>query len=184
MPIWNTIVGQDSSRTCSEDNNIVNIFDQDIETEYQNSGSMFYDGINTGFYVTLNAGYCHLRGFRFTTASDRPERDPIEVTIEGSNASSTLLTLGKSWSSIYEGSSGLKIDPGRSESGTIQTIHTNTIFNSYRVLITKQRGIDSSVQYSEVEFYGECKSCKSYNVSFIFILTLCVYIQMMKMDTY
>lgn len=145
----------------------MNIFDQDVNTKYQNFGSnrkgvsTIDGGINTGFYVTLNAGYCLLKGFRFVTANDSAKCDPIEVTIEGSNASSTSLTLGKAWTRIYAGSAGLKDNPGRLTSGSIQIVETSTIFNSYRVLVSKKRGVDSSVQYSEVAFYGECSTCKT-----------------------
>ena len=80
------------------------------------------------------------------------------VTIEGSNGGD--LTQGGSWTLIYNGSTGLEIDPGRESFGPLQSILNFKSFNSYRFLTASKRSIDDSVQYSEVEFYGHLiKSC-------------------------
>lgn len=115
-------------------------------------------GINTGFYVTLNVGHCAVNGFRFSTSSDSADRDPLEISIEGSNAPLSVLTLGRSWTYLYNGSTGLDFDCGRKVTGPLQIIDNSIPFNSFRILITKKRGIEQVVQYSEVTLYGQCET--------------------------
>ncbi|UJR11116.1 hypothetical protein I4U23_015298 [Adineta vaga] len=136
------------------------IFDRNIYTKYTSFGSnsanvsSLRSGLNTGFYVTLHVGICIVTGFRFTTATDQPNRDPVRVTLEGSNADNSSLTIGKSWTLIYDGSSGLDIDPGRGKAGSLQMLNNTRRYRSYRVLVVSKRGIESGVHYSEFEFYG------------------------------
>ena len=111
-------------------------------------------GEKTGFYVTLVRGLSVLTNFRFRTGGDLPGRDPISITIEGSNQSGTALTLGSSWTQIYSGASGLISDPGRLELGSMQSISNYNSFSSYRLLVTSHRASSHGTQYSEMEFYG------------------------------
>jgi hypothetical protein len=53
---------------------------------------------------------------RFCTSNDLPTCDPLTVTIEGSNQTLSL-TLGSSWTPIFNGSSELDTDPGRETCG-------------------------------------------------------------------
>ena len=76
------------------------------------------------------------------------------VTLEGSNTDKSLLTLGSSWTLIYNGSSGLKSDPGRGKAGVLQMLNNSQPYHSYRLLIVSKRGIESGVHYSEFAFYG------------------------------
>lgn len=106
-------------------------------------------------YLTLNRGASLLLAFQFTAANDNVYRDPFSVTIEGSNQTSSALTLGSSWSLIYEGSSGLETDPGRRNPGKFRYIPENMIwYNSYRILITAKRYNQTSTQYAEISLYG------------------------------
>ena len=133
-----------------------NAFDNNITSIYTNHGicnSTIYFiscGGNTGFYATLNNGPIILNAFYFITLPFSSNRDPLTITIEGSNQNSSLLTFGSSWTLIYNGSSGLTINPGRSMKGTTQILQNlPAAFASYRVLITSKRGIDSSTSYAE-----------------------------------
>ncbi|CAF1320494.1 unnamed protein product [Rotaria sordida] len=111
-------------------------------------------GLNTGFYLKLNASICIVNGFQFTTATSHPKRDPIMVTLEGSNANKSLLTLGNSWTLMYNGSSGLESVPGRGKTGVLQMFNNNQPYRSYRLLVVLKRGVESGVHYSEFAFYG------------------------------
>ncbi len=44
-------------------------------------------GLNTGFYITPNiSNHSIICALLFATGNDYPERDPLEVTLEGTNA--------------------------------------------------------------------------------------------------
>lgn len=110
-------------------------------------------GLGSGFYVTNSlTAPSILTQFRIATADDRHGRDPLVVSIEGSNGGD--LTEGTSWTLIYNGSTGLEIDPGREVFGPFQSVLNIKPFSSYRFLTLVKRTIEDSVQYSEVEFYG------------------------------
>lgn len=110
-------------------------------------------GVNTGFYLTLLQGSTFFRGLMVCTANVNSQRDPITITVEGSNSASAALTLGSSWTLLYNGPSGLAVDPGRSTCGPIQYFTSNMgSYASYRFLVTAKRGADSSTSYSEIKF--------------------------------
>jgi len=135
--------------------------DGSVGTKYLNfgngGGEPFFStikGVGTGFYVTPVFGNSVATGFRFMTGNDVPERDPTNITIEGSHAGGDDLKLGSSWSPIYTGTSGLGPDPGRHGTGQQVSFTNKAAFTSYRVLVTSQRGLANSVQYSEFQMYG------------------------------
>ncbi|CAF0863769.1 unnamed protein product [Adineta steineri] len=111
-------------------------------------------GLNTGLYLELQRGSSLIIGLQMCTGNDYPERDPFIVSLEGSNLSGTVLNLGTSWTLIYNGSSGLQIDPGRSTCGRLQSINNTIQYKSYRFLVSAKRSISNSVQYSEIHLYG------------------------------
>jgi hypothetical protein len=112
-------------------------------------------GQNTGLYLTPNSGPLLLVAFYFVTNNYRRARDPLTITIEGSNMNESALTLGSSWTLIYNGSAGLTNDPGRSNMGTIQMIPNSSIrFASYRLLVTSKSGNDTCTSYSEFVIIG------------------------------
>lgn len=168
--IWNTIAGGNSSPSSngngvgnyfpSEEPN--NILDRNISTKYTNFGycnvsfttSSFTCGVNTGFYLTLQRGAMTLVGMRFVTALSMHERDPLTMTVEGSNQAPSALTLGSSWTLIYNGSTGLVSDPGRGNNGIIQNFSNSISYSSYRVLVTSVRNFTYATQYAEVELIG------------------------------
>ncbi|CAF1296154.1 unnamed protein product [Rotaria sordida] len=141
-----------------------NAIDGSLSTKYLNFGDSSSGcsgssspGINTGFYVTptISSASVAVR-LLFATAGDTPNRDPITVTLEGTNATgTTALNLG-SWTLIYSGSTGISssTDPGRQTYVSEQSF-TNTIaFRSYRLLITSKRGTGNSVSYAEAHIIG------------------------------
>ena len=135
--------------------------DQNIRTKYINFGGCSKYivgedcGTNTGFYVTPQQGATLLLAIQFTTANDFLERDPLSITIEGSNVTSSALMLGASWSLISSISTGLEIDPGRQTDGRFVCLAETVVwYTSYRILVTSIRDINNSVQYSEVKLFG------------------------------
>ena len=141
-----------------------NAFDGNTGTKYTNFGSCTFNnysssapicGLQTGFTVTLQRGATVMKALQFSTGNDLPTRDPLTMTFEGSNQNGSTLLLGSSWTLIYNGTTGLDIDPGWGSSGVTQTFFSNTIaYSSYRILITLKRGIDIATQYSELQLFA------------------------------
>jgi hypothetical protein len=167
--IWNAAAGGNSSIVLAGNGSgnyypgqpPMAVFDGDITSSYTAYGYCNLStyalscGRNTGFYVTLKYDSILLRAFRIGSGHLRAIRDPLTITLEGSNQNGTLLTLGSSWTLIYNGSTGLDIDPGRSMLGQTQMIPNNIAwYSSYRLLVITKRGDDTSVEYSEVQFLG------------------------------
>jgi len=134
--------------------------DDNISTKYVNFGPCAISvsapqcGLNTGFYLELQRGASLVTGLQICTADDHLDRDPILVTLEGSNQSGTALTLGSSWNLIYSGISGLQTDPGRNHCGIVQLFNNTIQYQSYRFLALSNRGSEDSIQYSEVRLFG------------------------------
>lgn len=79
----------------------------------------------------------------------------MKMTIEGSNQSGAALTLGSSWTLLYNGTTGLDIAGAINTAGIQQRLDNNQrSFDSYRFLVTQKRGADTCVEYSEIELYG------------------------------
>ncbi len=165
--IWNTTAGGNSTASNSDQTGgaygllPANAIDNSIYSKYLNFGngseseSSATKGVGTGFYVTPSMGASILTGLYIGTAEDAPERDPMSITIEGSNATEDALTLGSSWTLIYSGTSGVATDPGRNAWGSLVSLASNsTSYTSYRLLITGQRDVSNCMQYGEVAFKG------------------------------
>ncbi|CAF1277908.1 unnamed protein product [Adineta steineri] len=141
------------------DQTAVRACDGDISTKYLtfgecNRGEIRLDcGLNTGFYMILKRGASLVTGLQICTADDYPQRDPLKVSLEGSNQSVLNLTLGSSWTLIYNGDSGLNTDPGRQTCGMIQRFNNIIPYKSYRFLVSSKRGLENSVQYSELKLF-------------------------------
>lgn len=78
----------------------------------------------------------------------------MHMTVEGSNQNLSMLTLGSSWTLLYNGSTGLALDPGRYTYGHTMIFSNSIAYSSYRVLILTTRNLSSGVQYAEVNFIG------------------------------
>jgi hypothetical protein len=165
--VCNTTVGGDSTPSNVSGSNQCNFYpgespgnaiDSNYLTKYTNFGngtistSSITQGCYTGFYVTPSNGPSVIQAVQFATGNDYPDRDPITITIEGTNL--PLLTIGSSWILIYSGTSGLDNDPGRYSLGVQQTFNSTISYNSYRLLIITKRASGIAVQYSEAIFLG------------------------------
>ena len=164
-PVWNTNAGGNSTVATSgystgqywPSESPDGLFDGSITTRYTSYGScdstvsLSTCGVKTGLYLTLNGGPFILLGFYVGTETIDSARDPLTFTIEGSNVTGTSLNLGSSWRLIYNGSTGLTVDPGRSAYGTLQMLSTPWIpFASYRFLVTSVRGSPTCASYTEL----------------------------------
>ncbi|CAF1427733.1 unnamed protein product [Adineta ricciae] len=135
--------------------------DGNLSTEYTNHGCAderfnITSGMYTGFYFTIKSVPFRLMKFRMGTNVQEAKRDPMTITIEGSNNDQSELLLGKSWTPIYSGSSGLTKSLQRSSYGTTQTVATNVAsFRSYRLIVTSTREKHNSVSYSEFVMMGQ-----------------------------
>jgi hypothetical protein len=167
--VWNTTTGQNSITATAGYNmgNYVPVetptfaFDRNVSTKYLsfgicNDSTWKIDcGLNTGFYLTPKRGSSLLMIIQICTANDYENRDPLTMTVEGSNQTSSALTIGSSWSLIYNRTSGLGSSTNRHTYGLKIPIANNSIwYSSYRLLITSKYGIENSVQYSEIELRG------------------------------
>ncbi|UJR19759.1 hypothetical protein I4U23_022893 [Adineta vaga] len=113
-------------------------------------------GLKTGFYLTFKSKSFVLMHFRMATNKNSRERDPVTITIEGSNNNESELTLRNSWTLIYNGSSGLQSISKRQSFGETQTLIDNVLpFASYRFLTTSKGGESTCVSYSELRMMGQ-----------------------------
>ncbi|CAF0850937.1 unnamed protein product [Adineta ricciae] len=167
--VWNTSVGDDSkaskpgnhwSGQYLPEESPEKACDGDIDTKYNsfgwcNEGGRFSNcAINTGFYLELEQGPTIVNGLRLWTGNDFAPRDPIVVSLEGSNQSEDDLILGSSWTLLYNGSSGLDIDPGRKQCGLMQYLNNTIEYKSYRFLVLHSRAPVDCVQFSEIELFS------------------------------
>ena len=169
--LWNTTAGGDGTLS-SPGNGTGNynpqeipqyVFDSDSNRKHNSYGfcnksstsSSPICGLNTGFYIKLQPYPSLLIAFRFRTANNLIERDPLIITIEGSNQNSSNLLSGSSWTLIYNGSTGLETAIDRFQFGTTQWLSDNWLwFQSYRILVLTKRNSSNAVQYGEMELYG------------------------------
>jgi hypothetical protein len=135
------------------DEQVPNAIDGNLDTKYFNksrdddAGS---PGINTGFVVSPASGAAVVTGLQMATANDGPERDPLRITIEGSNDPRATGPQGKGFTLLYEGPTGLDNDPGRNQWGQAIGFKNATAYKTYRVLVTATRSEGDATQYSEV----------------------------------
>ena len=134
--------------------------DDNPATKYLNFGNGISSissptkGVGTGFYVTPALGPSIVTGVQIATANDSPNRDPLIVSIEGTNATSNF-NAGATWTLIADNVNlGINTDPGRQTFGPIVTFSNTTAYRSYRIIIKSQRGSDNSVQYAELNLIG------------------------------
>jgi hypothetical protein len=140
------------------------IIDGDLATKHLTFGNSNSDttmplkGVGTGFIVVPTTGNMSIiRSFQFGTANDSPNRDPITVSIEGSQMSDQInLEKGSSWNLIYLGWTGIDLNnvSARSSYGNSQSVSQTVPYRAYRFIIASQRGADTSVQYSEIKLFG------------------------------
>jgi hypothetical protein len=103
-------------------------------------------GVGSGLLITPAASGI-VTAFQIATANDMPDRDPLAITIEGSDDSQGAPA---SFVLLYAGVTGLDADPGRQHWGPCIAFANAKAFTSYRVLVTETRGDNTDgTQYSE-----------------------------------
>ena len=136
--------------------------DSDPATKYVNYGngssgtSSTTKGVGTGFWVTpvATVGSSLVTGIQIVTAADTSSRDPLAVSIEGTNATSNL-NLGTTWTLIADNVNlGIDTDPGRKGYGPLVQLNNTQPYRSYRVIVKSQRGSATCVQYAEMNLVG------------------------------
>lgn len=139
-----------------ECDHVERLIDDNIATKSlnrsQDKNGLNPHGVNSGFVVTPgNAGSESVNGFQFATSDDVPDRDPLSITIEGSNSEAGQTQAG-SYVLLYDGPTGLANDPGRKQWGPAMSFKNTTAYKSYRVLVTETRGdsVDAT-QSSEIK---------------------------------
>lgn len=107
-------------------------------------------GDNTGVVITPS-GTSPVTKIQLETGNDRPERDPLRITVEGSNDPEAAAAQGNGFVLLYEGSTGLTADPGRNQWGPVISFPNTTAYKTYRILVTETRGDSTDgVQLSEI----------------------------------
>ena len=136
------------------------VFDGDWSSSFCSYGvanafnSSAQGGLNTGIYLTVPGDPFALKSFRIIKGGYSAVRDPLRMTIEGSNQTGSALTLGSSWTLIYNGTTGLDVNPGFFQPGVQQMLVNNTlVFSSYRFLMTQHRSTTTCIEYNEIEMY-------------------------------
>lgn len=164
--VWNTSIGRNSTPStpgtctgCYETSETPGkACDNLLNTKYLNYGdgisASSTSGLKTGFYLELQRGSSLAVSLRLCTGNDSPERDPMVVSLEGSNLSGAALTLGSSWTLLFNGTSGFQTDPGRQTCGPMHSLNNTIYYKSYRFLVSAKRAVSTSVQYSELQLFG------------------------------
>jgi lysophospholipase L1-like esterase len=112
-------------------------------------------GVDTGLLITPKIGSSVVTGIQFYTGNDMPDRDPVSITLEGSNDSGASNEGCKNFTLIYEGKSGLDSDPDRGNAGLQINFPNDVAYKTYRLLITKTRATTDATQYGEVILLGK-----------------------------
>ncbi|CAF3705131.1 unnamed protein product [Rotaria sp. Silwood1] len=164
--VWNTFAGGISTLATENSTGAGtyytgqppdNLFDGSLNTKYTSrgnstSGTNAYAGLNTGFYLSIIQCQPVLIGFRFGNAYNFSEREPLMLTIEGTNCAN--LTTCVNWTLIYNGSTGLDTATSSLAYGQYQSISNSNSYKTYRFLITDKRDLSAYVSYSEVQLFG------------------------------
>lgn len=112
-------------------------------------------GVGTGVHTTPQIGASIVQSIQFQTGNDSINRDPLNITLEGSNATGTNLFFGSFWTLLYAGSTGLSpLTTTRLAWGELQNFTNSQAFTSYRMIVTEQRGVDYCVEFAEMHLYG------------------------------
>ena len=168
MGIYNTTVGGDSLPATPgrgvgrylDTHPPSNACDNDIETAYQSFGwcPLFSlnlppgCGHNTGLYFELKSGPTLIIGLRICR-QHHVARDPDIVSLEGSNQSGINLTLGASWTLIYQGSTEFDNYQPIAKCSANITFDNTVRYSSYRFLVLKTDTDTDMAEYSEVQLY-------------------------------
>ncbi|HEY8747985.1 MAG TPA: glycoside hydrolase family 95 protein [Tepidisphaeraceae bacterium] len=159
IPIKNTVAGSPNVLAVAGDfggdgnEQLANdSIDGDLGTKYLNGAHS--TGVHTGLVVVPSVGSSIVTGLRLGTADDMPDRDPLEITLEGSDDANAAKAGGHGFALLYQGPSGLDATPRRKRLGKAITFTNTHAYKAYRLLVTKTRGGSGGTQYSEFELTG------------------------------
>lgn len=108
-------------------------------------------GVNTGLLVMPRAGHPSVTAIQFATGNDMPGRDPLKITVEGSDDPEVMRDGGTGFVLLYQGGTGLEKFLDRKQWGPVVTFENTRSFRIYRVLITETRSDSTDgTQYSEM----------------------------------
>lgn len=164
--VWNTYAGGISTLATGNTSGVGtyyttsspnNLFDNNLNTLFSSegnssSGTNAIAGLNTGFYMSIAQCQPVLIGFRFGNAYNYSVREPLTVTIEGTNCA--IVSTCVNWTLLYNGSTGLDIQENSLAYGEYESISNSDIYESYRFLVTSKRNLSNYVSYSEVQLFG------------------------------
>lgn len=165
--VWNTIAGGINTLASEATTGVgtyffgqspTNLFDGSLSTRYSSrgnssSGNNAIAGLNTGFFTTIAQCQPVLTGFRFGNVYNTSAREPILITIEGTNCANVETCTN--WTLLYNNqSTGLDVQKDSLDYGEYRSISNSDIYQSYRFLVTEKRDIGAFVSYSEVELFG------------------------------
>ena len=164
-PLWNinigglgTIATENSTGvgTYVTNNPPSNLFDSTNNTYYTTRGNVSsaantLAGLYTGFHVIIAQCQPTLVTFRLATGS-LAANDPSTIALEGTNCNDLLSCT--SWTTLYNGVSGLAATSARNTFGDSLSISSPQSFTGYRLSVLSKKGSSAYVSYSAVEFYG------------------------------
>jgi hypothetical protein len=163
--VWNTYAGGISTLATGNTSGVGtyyttsspnNLFDNNLNTffssEGNSTGTDAIAGLNTGFYTSIAQCQPVLIGFRFGNAYNYSVREPLTITIEGTNCA--IVSTCVNWTLLYNGSTGLDIQENSAAYGDYESISNSDIYESYRFLVTSKRNLSNYVSYSEVQLFG------------------------------
>jgi alpha-L-fucosidase 2 len=134
---------------CSDQEEVAKAIDGNVRSKHFNKGA------NAGFVTVPGIGASIVTGIRFATGNDMPDRDPLAITIEGSNDTDLTRPGTGAFTVIHEGPSGLEKQLERGKWGETITFKNTTAYKRYRVLTVQTRGGQGTgSQYGEVELLG------------------------------
>ncbi|CAF1446718.1 unnamed protein product [Adineta ricciae] len=139
------------------------VFDGNLNTIYTNHGICSAHtielsklcGVNTGLYFTMNSKLFVLKRFYIAVRRHSLQRDPLTITIEGSNNKISDLAFGYSWTLIYNGDSGLMENQWEVSHYEEMEVNNSSPFRSYRFLVSSIREKSTSVSYAEFVMIGQ-----------------------------
>lgn len=162
--VWNTFAG--GNNTVATVGSAVgtyvngqppdNLIDTSLTSRYSSRGSSLNNdsiaGLNTGFFATVAQCQPVLVGFRLANAYPDVDREPLTLTVEGTNCTDVIACV--SWMLLYNGSTGLDVVATAYGYGDFRPISNSAIYKSYRFLMTSKRSVSSLVTYGGVQLFG------------------------------
>jgi hypothetical protein len=112
-------------------------------------------GVGTGVNTVPAVGPTVVLAIQFQAGNDSSNRDPLTITLEGTNSTGTSLNTGSVWTLLYSGPTGLApFSITRLAWGDPQNITNTQAYIGYRMIVTSQRGVDDCVEIAEMHLYG------------------------------